>query len=237
MVQETRLYDPDKGETRSMRSKEEANDYRYFPDPDLLPVELDAAFIEACGRRCRSCPIRRRRASPREYGLSAYDAGVLTASRELADYYEEVVRDGTRRAEARRQLGHGRAGRGAQSTTVSRSARPSCRRPGSAGLLQRIADQTISGKIAKEVFEAMWAERRERRRGHRGQGPAADHRQLPPSSASSMRCMAKNPGQLADFRSGKDKLFGFFVGQVMKATGGKANPAQLNELLKKKLGG
>src|SRR6185312_9322528 len=211
VLQETRLYDPDKGETRSMRSKEEANDYRYFPDPDLLPVELDDGFVESVRVTLPELPDEKAVRFGSEYGLSAYDAGVLTASRELADYYEAVAREVPKEPKLAANWVMGE-------------------------LLKRIADQTISGKIAKEVFEGMWAG-----------GATADAiidakglRQITDTSAIEKaidEVMAKNPGQLADFRAGKDKLFGFFVGQVMKATGGKANPAQLNELLKKKLPG
>ena len=233
VVQETRLYDPDKGETRSMRSKEEANDYRYFPDPDLLPVELDAAFIESVRATLPELPDQKAARLASQYGLSAYDAGVLTASRELAAYYEEVVREvpGEPKLAANWVMGELAAALNKENLEVT-SGRLAATQL--AGLLQRIADQTISGKIAKEVFEAMWTE-----------GGSADAlieakglRQITDTSAIERvidEVLARNPGQLAEFRAGKDKLFGFFVGQVMKATGGKANPAQLNELLKKKL--
>ncbi len=235
VVQETRLYDPDKGETRSMRSKEEANDYRYFPDPDLLPVELDAAFIESVRATLPELPDQKAARFSREHGLSAYDAGVLTASRELADYYEAVVAAVPEEPKlaANWVMGELAAALNRDNLEVGSGKLPAARL---AGLLQRIVDQTISGKIAKEVFEAMWA-----------QGADADAiieskglRQITDRSAIERvidEVMAKNPGQLAEYRAGKDKLFGFFVGQVMKATDGKANPAQLNELLKKKLGG
>jgi aspartyl-tRNA(Asn)/glutamyl-tRNA(Gln) amidotransferase subunit B len=235
VVQETRLYDPDKGETRSMRSKEEANDYRYFPDPDLLPVELDAAFIESVRATLPELPDQKAARFSREHGLSAYDAGVLTASRELADYYEAVVAAVPEEPKlaANWVMGELAAALNRDNLEVGSGKLPAARL---AGLLQRIVDQTISGKIAKEVFEAMWA-----------QGADADAiiesrglRQITDRSAIERvidEVMSKNPGQLAEYRAGKDKLFGFFVGQVMKATDGKANPAQLNELLKKKLGG
>ena len=233
VVQETRLYDPDKAETRSMRSKEEANDYRYFPDPDLLPVELDQAFIDAVRASLPELPDQKAGRFASEYGLSPYDAGVLTASRELADYYEDVVRAAPQdpKLAANWVMGELAAALNKENLDVTSGKLAAGRL---AGLLARIADQTISGKLAKEVFESMWAE-----------GATADAvieakglRQITDSAAIEGvidAVLEKNPGQLAEYRSGKDKLFGFFVGQVMKATGGKANPAQLNELLKKKL--
>ncbi len=235
VVQETRLYDPDKGETRSMRSKEEANDYRYFPDPDLLPVVLEPSFIESVRATLPELPDQKAARFASAYGLSAYDAGVLTASRELADYYEAVARAVPQEPKlaANWVMGELAASLNKENLEVGGSRMPPERL---AALLARIADQTISGKIAKEVFEAMWSG-----------GASADEvieakglRQITDSSAIERvidEVMAKNPGQLAQFRSGKDKLFGFFVGQVMKSTGGKANPAQLNELLRRKLKG
>ena len=235
VVQETRLYDPDKGETRSMRSKEEANDYRYFPDPDLLPVELDEAFIAGVRSTLPELPDQKAERFSSQYGLSAYDAGVLTASRELASYYEEVVREvpGEPKLAANWVMGELAAALNKEGLEIGGGKLPASRL---AGLLKRIEDKTISGKIAKEVFEAMWAS-----------GANADAiieekglKQITDNSAIERaidEVMAKNPGQLAEYRSGKDKLFGFFVGQVMKATQGKANPAQLNDLLKKKLAG
>jgi aspartyl-tRNA(Asn)/glutamyl-tRNA(Gln) amidotransferase subunit B len=237
VVQETRLYDPDRGETRSMRSKEEANDYRYFPDPDLLPLAIDESTIEAVRTSMPELPDEKAGRFVREHGLGDYDAGVLTASRELADYYETVVArlgDGRQaKLAANWVMGElsGALNKEGLDVTQSRVGAEAL-----AGLLTRIADDTISGKIAKEVFEAMWSE-----------GRSADEiiearglKQITDTSAIEQaidEVMAKNPQQLADYRAGKDKLFGFFVGQVMKATGGKANPAQLNELLKRKLAG
>jgi aspartyl-tRNA(Asn)/glutamyl-tRNA(Gln) amidotransferase subunit B len=235
VVQETRLYDPDRGETRPMRSKEEANDYRYFPDPDLLPLAIDEATIDEVRKSLPELPDEKAARFVGEHGLSDYDAGVLTASKELAQYYEAVVaRLGSQpKLAANWVMGElsGALNRDNLDVTQSRVDAAAL-----AGLLTRIADGTISGKIAKEVFEAMWAE---------GQGAdaiieAKGLKQITDTSAIERaidEVMAKNPGQLADYRSGKDKLFGFFVGQVMKATGGKANPGQLNELLKKKLSG
>jgi aspartyl-tRNA(Asn)/glutamyl-tRNA(Gln) amidotransferase subunit B len=235
VVQETRLYDSDRGETRSMRSKEEANDYRYFPDPDLLPLEIDQVYIDTVAGTLPELPDQKAQRFIQEYGLSAYDAGVLTASAEFADYYEVVVRDlgGHPKLAANTVTGElaGLLNRDGLSIGDSRVNPHNL-----AALLGRVADNTISGKIAKDVLEAMWDE-----------GLQADAiiearglRQITDQSAiegAIEAAMAANPGQLADYRAGKEKLFGFFVGQVMKATAGKANPAQLNELLKKKLGG
>ncbi|HYB65608.1 MAG TPA: Asp-tRNA(Asn)/Glu-tRNA(Gln) amidotransferase subunit GatB [Steroidobacteraceae bacterium] len=235
VVQETRLYDPDKGETRSMRSKEEANDYRYFPDPDLLPVALDAAFIDSVRATLPELPDQKAARFASQYGLPAYDAGVLTASRELADYYEAVVRAAPADAKlaANWVMGELAAALNKESLEVAASRMTAARL---AGLLKRISDQTISGKLAKEVFEAMWSG------GAEADAVIAERglRQITDSAAIERvidEVMQKNPGQLAEYRAGKDKLFGFFVGQVMKATGGKANPAQLNELLRRKLSG
>jgi aspartyl-tRNA(Asn)/glutamyl-tRNA(Gln) amidotransferase subunit B len=236
VVQETRLYDPDAGETRSMRSKEEANDYRYFPDPDLLPLVLDEGWIEQLRAGLPELPDDKAARFMRDFGLSAYDAGVLTASREMAAFYEDVVaRVGGAQAKlaANWVMGDlsGFLNRDGLDITESRVDAPRL-----AGLLGRILDETISGKIAKDVLEAMWAEGLDADAVIEARGL----RQITDSGAleaAIRQVMDANPGQLADFRAGKDKLFGFFVGQVMKATQGKANPAQVNELLKKLLPG
>ena len=236
VVQETRLYDPDRGETRSMRSKEEANDYRYFPDPDLLPLAIDDATIEAVRATLPELPDEKAARFVREHGLTAYDAGVLTASRELADYYEAVVAGlggGQHKLAANWVMGELSGALNKDTLEISQSRIPADRL---AGLLARIVDSTISGKIAKEVFEAMWTEGRDADAIIDAKGL----RQITDTSAIEQaidEVMSKSPGQLAEYRAGKDKLFGYFVGQVMKATGGKANPAQLNELLKRKLAG
>jgi aspartyl-tRNA(Asn)/glutamyl-tRNA(Gln) amidotransferase subunit B len=240
VVQETRLYDSDKDETRSMRSKEEANDYRYFPDPDLLPLEIEEGFIASVRATLPELPDEKTARFARDFALSPYDAGVLSASRELGGYFEAVVAALlTALGQAHAKLAanwvmgelSGMLNRDNLEITESRISAPAL-----AGLLKRIVDSTISGKIAKEVFESMWSD-----------GKSADAiieerglKQITDSGAIESvidEVMAANPKQLADYRSGKDKLFGFFVGQVMKATGGKANPAQLNELLKTKLAG
>ncbi len=235
VLQETRLYDPDRGETRSMRSKEEANDYRYFPDPDLLPLEIDAGFIEAVRAQLPELPDAKAARFAAEYGLSDYDAGVLTASRELAAYYEDLAArvPAQPKLAANWVMGELSGALNKDGLEIGESRIPAARL---AGLLARIVDATISGKIAKEVFEAMWSS-----------GGDADSiiaakglEQITDRGAIERaieEVMARNPAQLADYRAGKDKLFGFFVGQVMKATAGKANPAQLNEILRSKLAG
>src|SRR5580698_8006553 len=236
VVQETRLYDSDKDETRSMRSKEEANDYRYFPDPDLLPVEIDAAFIEAVRATLPELPDQKAERFARDFGLSTYDAGVLSASRELGAYFEAVVAGlgaGHAKLAANWVMGDLSGALNRDGVDIEHSRVNPLQL---IGLLKRIADDTISGKIAKEVFEAMWSE-----------GKSADDiieakglRQITDAGAIESvidAIIAANPKQLADYRSGKDKLFGFLVVQVQKATGGKVNPAQLKELLKLKLGG
>ncbi len=233
--QETRLYDPNKNETRPMRSKEEANDYRYFPDPDLLPVVLDDVFLEQAASGLPELPAAKRQRFCAEYGLSEYDADVLTTSRELADYFEHVCRSfsGDPKLAANWVMGElsgalNKAGIEIGASRVSSAAL--------GDLLRRIADNTISGKIAKEVFEAMWS----------GEGTADEiiaarglTQITDPAAIEEIidEVMAKFPDQLGQYRDGKDKLFGFFVGQVMKATSGKANPAQVNELLRGKLAG
>jgi aspartyl-tRNA(Asn)/glutamyl-tRNA(Gln) amidotransferase subunit B len=241
VVQETRLYDSDKNETRSMRSKEEANDYRYFPDPDLLPVEIDDAFIDTVRGSLPELPDEKAARFAREFGLSAYDAGVLSASREMGAYFEAVVAalGAAERNAAQAKLAANWV-MGELSSALNRDdveiAAARVSPEALAGLLARIVDATISGKIAKDVFESMWSE-----------GKSADAlieakglKQITDSSAIESvidSVIAANPKQLAEYRSGKDNLFRFFAGQVMKATEGKANPAQLNELLKTKLAG
>jgi aspartyl-tRNA(Asn)/glutamyl-tRNA(Gln) amidotransferase subunit B len=235
VVQETRLYDPDRNETRSMRSKEEANDYRYFPDPDLLPVELDAAFIGEVAVQLPELPDQKAQRFMSEYQLSAYDAQVLTASAELAAYYETVVREfGGQPKLAANWVGGELAAllnRDGLEITASRVGAAAL-----ALLLRRIDDRTISGKIAKDVFASMWEEGRDADAiiAARGLRQITDEGAIEQAIAA---VLAAHPGQLADYRSGKDKLFGFFVGQVMKATQGKANPERLNQLLRKALDG
>ncbi len=235
VVQETRLYDSDKNETRSMRSKEEANDYRYFPDPDLLPVVIEESFLDEVRATLPELPDEKKHRFIDQFGLSVYDAAVLTASRELAEYFEAVVEVAKGEAKLASNWVTGeltgalnKAGQEISDSPVSAAML--------GGMIQRISDNTISGKIAKEVFEAMW----------NGEGDAdaiieaKGLKQITDSSAIEPiinEIINNNPGQVEQYRAGKDKLFGFFVGQVMKATQGKANPQQVNELLKKKLNG
>jgi aspartyl-tRNA(Asn)/glutamyl-tRNA(Gln) amidotransferase subunit B len=232
VVQETRLYDPERDETRSMRGKEEANDYRYFPDPDLLPVEVDQAFIDAVAAQLPELPDVRRRRFAEQYGLSGYDADLLTASRETADYFEQVAEAcGDPKLAANWVMGELSAALNRSGGEIGASAVNAAQL---AGLLARIRDHTISGKIAKTVFEAMW----------NGEGDADQViearglRQITDTAAierAVMQAIEANPAQAAELKAGKEKLMGFFVGQVMKATKGKANPQQVNELLRKKL--
>jgi aspartyl-tRNA(Asn)/glutamyl-tRNA(Gln) amidotransferase subunit B len=242
VVQETRLYDADRGETRSMRSKEEANDYRYFPDPDLLPVEIDQHYIDTVSASLPELPDQKAQRLRRDYDLSVYDAGVLTASAELADYYETVIEKAAAsfpditlspKLAANTVIGEVSGLLNRDGVEISDSRIPPA---ALAKLLARIADNTISGKIAKDVLEAMWDEGKDADAIIEARG----WRQITDESAIEAAIdavIAANPSQLAQYRSGKDKLFGFFVGQAMKATQGKANPARLNELLKKKLSG
>jgi aspartyl-tRNA(Asn)/glutamyl-tRNA(Gln) amidotransferase subunit B len=233
VVQETRLYDPDKGETRSMRSKEEANDYRYFPDPDLLPVVLDADFMEAVRGELPELPDAKRQRFMTDYGLGAYDAGVLTGSRELADYYEAVVEAVGGEAKLCANWVMGELAGALNKAALDVGASPIG--PGIlAGLLRRIHDETLSGKLAKEVFEAIW----------NGEGDAdgviekRGLRQIKDSGFIDRiidEVLAANPRQLEQYRAGKTKLKGFFVGKVMQASRGKANPQQVNALLDHKL--
>ncbi len=233
IVQETRLYDANKDETRSMRSKEEANDYRYFPDPDLLPVVIEPSFIEELRKQLPELPTEKIKRFKQEYNLSDYDAENLVMNKETAMYFEEIVKNSNAKAKlaANWVLGDLSAVLNQDDIEIN-----NC--PVSAGmlagLLDRIEDNTISSKIAKEIFQAMWS----------GEGDvdaiieAKGLKQITDSSeieALVEQVINDNPGQLEQYKSGKDKVFGFFVGQVMKLSKGKANPQQVNDLLKDKL--
>lgn len=235
IIQETRLFNPDTGETRAMRTKEDANDYRYFPDPDLLPIVCTEDYIDAIRASLPELPEAKRARFVKDFGLSDYDAKTLTSSRELAAYYEAVVAASGAEPKlcanwvATDLLGAlNKMSKGIEESPISAEA--------FAALLKRIADKTINGKIAKDVFEAMVA----------GEGSADEiikAKGLVQVTDESAICaaiddvIAKNPQQVADYRAGRDKLFGFFVGQAMKATQGKANPDALNRLLKERLAG
>ena len=235
VLQETRLYDPDRDETRSMRSKEDAQDYRYFPDPDLLPLVIAAAEVERVRATLPELPQAKRERFVAQFGLTAYDAELLTGEREVADYFEVLVGE----SEAEPKL-CANWQNGELAAALNRDGLEIPRSPVSAQalgrLLKRIADGTVSGKIAKEVFEAMW----------QGEGSAdqiIDARGLKQISDSGAidkivdEVLAANARQVEDYRAGKEKAFNSLVGQVMKATKGKANPGQVNEILKKKLAG
>ena len=234
VVQETRLFDPNSGKTRSMRSKEEAHDYRYFPDPDLVPLVIDEVWVERTQSELPELPEQRRQRFTSEFALSAYDAEVLTASRELADYFESCVALGAD-AKTVSNWVMGEITRALNDTATSID-----RCPVSPSLLvdlfKLIESGTISGKIAKTVFDEMWKSGKEPAVIVEEQGLV----QVSDSGAIEAiidEILTREAGQVQEYRSGKDKLFGFFVGQVMKASKGKANPSVVNELLLGKLKG
>ena len=232
VVQETRLYDADKNETRSMREKEEANDYRYFPCPDLLPVVITGEDIEAVRAEMPEMPDAKRKRYVADFGLSDYDAAFLTGSRAMAEYFEAVVAQ-TNEAKVSANWVMGEL-----SKALNQKGMDIVDSPVSAamlaGLIERIQDNTISGKIAKQVFDAMWS----------GEGSADEViakkglKQITDSSAIEALVddvLANNAAQVEAYKGGQEKMFGFFVGQVMKASQGQANPAQVNQILKEKL--
>jgi aspartyl-tRNA(Asn)/glutamyl-tRNA(Gln) amidotransferase subunit B len=234
VIQETRLYDAAKDETRSMRTKEEANDYRYFPDPDLLPVELDDAFIHQATADLPELPDAMRHRFMETYGLNDYDAALLTSSLATAGYFEDVAGSCGDAKQAANWI------TGALAAALNKADLDIAESPVTsadlAGLIRRIQDNTISGKLAKQVFEAMWA----------GEGDAdaiiaaKGLKQITDTGAIEAMIDAiiqANPQQVEQYRAGKEKVLGFFVGQVMKQSQGKANPQQVNALLKDKLKG
>ena len=233
VAQETRLYDPDRKQTRSMRTKEDAHDYRYFPDPDLLPLEVNEAWLSEVRRALPELPQAKRERYMREYELSGYDAGVLTSSREVADYYESLIAalDGGHRLAASWVTGElfGALRRGG--LDISQSPVGSRRL---AGLLRQIQGSVVSGKTAKSVFDAMWngEEEAEAIIAAGGLKQISDAGEL---EKIIDQVLAANPKSMEEFRAGREKAFNSLVGQAMKATKGKGNPAQINEILKKKL--
>jgi aspartyl-tRNA(Asn)/glutamyl-tRNA(Gln) amidotransferase subunit B len=231
--QATVLFDPDTGETRAMRSKEDAQDYRYFPDPDLLPLVISEEWIEEVKKALPELPEAMAARFMKDYGLTPYDASMLTSSTEMASYYEETVKaaGGEPKLCANWIIGEltaqlNRSEKEFSDTPVTSDALGS--------LIKRISDNTISGKIAKEVFEALWS-------GESSVDEIIEKRGLRQISDTGAiekiidEIIAANPAQLAEYKAGKEKAFNFFVGQVMKASKGKANPSQVNELLKTKL--
>jgi aspartyl-tRNA(Asn)/glutamyl-tRNA(Gln) amidotransferase subunit B len=230
--QETRLFDPSRGATRSMRSKEDAHDYRYFPDPDLLPLVIEQSWIDELKSHLPELPDAKRARLTREYGLPVYDAGVLVAEQATADFFETVAKGRDAKLAANWMMGDffaalNRTGRSIEDSPVS------ARSLGE--LIDLVSDNTINGRIAKEVFEAMV---------ETGEAPGAiveakGLRQVVDTGAIDAAVdavLAANPDKVADYKGGKEKLFGFFVGQVMKAMAGKGNPALVNEAIKAKLG-
>ena len=232
VVQETRLWDDTAGATHSMRGKEEAHDYRYFPDPDLVPVVIDETWIADIRKGLPELPLEKRERFVRDYGIPSYDAGVLTTSRALADYYEEVVRLSNEPKPASNWV-MGDVLRFLNEE--KRDIRDCPIRPESlAEMIRLIQDGTISGKMAKEVSEAMYRTGRSPREiiAEKGLVQITDEDALRKTIAE---IIGGNPAQVEQYRSGREKVFGFFVGQVMKATQGKANPRLINDLLKKML--
>ncbi len=233
VVQETRLFDAGAGETRSMRSKEEAHDYRYFPDPDLLPLELDAAWVEEIKAGLPELPDEKKARLVGDYGLSPYDASVLVVEAENADFFEAVAKGRDAKTAANWVTGSlfgalNKAGKDVGDSPISAAQL--------GGLIDLIEDATISGRIAKDVFEIMFETGQDASAivEEKGLTQVTDTGAI---EAVIEEVMAANADKVEEFRTGKEKLFGFFVGQVMRASGGKANPAAVNELLKEKLKG
>ncbi len=231
--QETRLFDSGNGTTRSMRSKEEAHDYRYFPDPDLLPLEISQGFVEEIRASLPELPDAKKERFVSDYGLGTEDAGLLTAERATADFYEKVAKGRDPKLACNWVTGElfgvlNKSGLGIGDSPVSAAAL--------GGLIDLIADGTLSGRLAKDVFEAMAETGKEASVvvEEKGLKQVSDSGAI---EAEVDKVLQAYADKVAEYKGGKDKLFGFFVGQVMKATGGKANPGVVNEVLKKKLGG
>lgn len=231
IVQETRLWDPVKMETRSMRSKEEAHDYRYFPDPDLLPLILEDGLIEKIKATLPELPDQKKHRFMGDYGLSLYDSTVLIAERARAEYFEDVANDNDAKLAANWVINELLGALNKDEKKLDESP-ISAKQLG--GMISLISDNTISGKIAKEVFAEMYKTGKDAATivEEKGLKQVTDTGAI---EAIIDKVIADNPDNVSAYRGGKDKLFGFFVGQVMKETGGKANPAMVNDLLKKKL--
>ena len=236
VVQATRLYDPDKGETRLMRTKEDSMDYRYFPDPDLLPLEVSNEWIERVRSEMPELPDAMRERLMKDFGLSEYDASILTGSRDIADYYVAVA-DGVKDKKIAANWVMGEVAAAVNQTEGMCFASAPVTPEILVKLLSRIADGTISNKGAREVFTAIWA----------GEGQDVDAvieskglKQISDAGALEAivdEVIAKNPKSVEEFKGGKEKALNALVGQCMKATKGKANPGQLNELLRKRIAG
>ena len=231
VIQETRLYDANKHETRSMRSKEEAMDYRYFPDPDLLPLVISTQDIDAVKQTMPELPDAKKHRFMQKFSLNDYDAAILTGDRDLANYFETVVQLASESKLVANWIISELSGRlNKEDKLITESPITATQL---AGMIKRLSEGAITSKMAKEVFEAMW----------NGEGDAdaiIEKRGLKPADTGAVEkviddLIAKNPGQVEQYRAGKDKVLGFFVGQVMKATQGKADPAQVNKLLLEKL--
>jgi aspartyl-tRNA(Asn)/glutamyl-tRNA(Gln) amidotransferase subunit B len=238
VVQETRLYDPDKKETRSMRSKEDANDYRYFPDPDLLPLMISEEWIAKERAEMTELPAQKSERWQSEFGLSAYDCQVLTQERATADFYEDLLKTvGKDQAKAAANLMTGEFASALNKEDISAAHSPLS--PSQlAQLIQRIADGTISNKIAKEIFTAMWDEKASDLDAVDRIIEAKGLKQISDSGALEAiidQVLAANQKSVEEFRAGKEKAFNALIGQIMKATQGKANPQQVNKLLTDKL--
>ena len=233
VVQETRLYDANKDETRPMRSKEEANDYRYFPDPDLLPVHISEEFKEQIKAQLPELPHAKKLRFKEQYGLDDENANILTSSRVLADYFEALVKESGCEAKLCANWITGDLLGALNKADLDITESP-VNHQRLSGLLQRINDQTISGKIAKQVFELMWQSEATADEiiAEKGLKQITDTGAI---EAIIDKIIADNPDQVEQYLSGKDKVFGFFVGQVMKEMQGKANPAEVNKMLKAKL--
>ena len=232
ITQETRLYDSQTNTTRPMRSKEFANDYRYFPEPDLLPINLDKSFIDEVMATMPEMPSEKKERFISEFGLSGYDAELLAADKDLADFFEEVnAVSKSPKLSANWIMGELSAELNNENLTI-RESKVTSNKLGQ--LILRIEDGTISGKIAKEIFEKLWSSDNEVDEIIQSEGleQVTDDKEI---ESMIDEVINSNPEQLEQYRSGKDRLFGFFVGQVMKASQGKANPKQVNDILRKKL--
>ena len=232
ITQETRLYDSQANTTRPMRSKEFANDYRYFPEPDLLPINLEKEFIEEVMATMPEMPTQKKIRFVSEFNLSEYDADLLAADKDLANFFEAVVKvSNSPKLSANWIMGELSAELNNENLSINESKINSNQL---GQLILRIEDGTISGKIAKEIFEKLWSSDKEVDEIIQGEGleQVTDDKEI---ESMIDEVINNNPEQLEQYRSGKDRLFGFFVGQVMKASQGKANPKQVNDILRKKL--